>query len=349
MADETKTEVDLRRLQNFRKSNGQEWKLTDYNWAEYYENSTKVNDLNTVQTMILNEFQVSPMYDYVRALQNLASIAIGGGTGEALDKLSKGGKYSIAGIAGLISQTATSIAEQRLFNNYIQEPKNALEFPIELIHSLFSAKLTSRYIIPMMDVKDYLVADPGSWQTQNPNELMKNNKVNRYVNNTNVDIPFFPTWDASGLKSRKLTTILHLINSSTDKLISNYKFIHALTAGALWFQMDIIKRPPNIYRIEIPGRFIMMWATMFIKCTMSGKLRTNSDAAGRLSYSNPNIKGSGNYLNQNTLFPDAYTVEITVEDLLNTFNSYNTYMYYQTQGSNINISENTERFVKKFI
>lgn len=320
--------VDIRRLQILRTNKGNNlWTLKDYCWFE--PNNQVFNNFEEVQTIILDEFQVEPMFDYIKVLNSL----INSGKDDSKNAQERS-KQKGNGLGKILSQSTTYVVEEQLFKRYLKNETAPTELPIRLIENLFAGRFLNRFIFPFLNNNEYLKADPGSWNTQESiNSFMKS--LNEYINNTNIDMPLLPTWNLNNSGTRTIDFKFSLLNTTTDNLVNNFKLLHSFIAGAFWLQMDVMMRPPNIYRVFVPGRFMMLWATAEVNITMRGHLRRNSEAVNKILSASNNILKQ---INENTLFPDAYEVNIKLRDLLNTINNYNTYMYFMTKADITNIS-----------
>jgi hypothetical protein len=84
----------------------------------------------------------------------------------------------------------------------------------------------------------------------------------------------------------------------------------------------------NIYNVYVPGRFNIMWASVGAEIKMIGKLRKNRSMYLRYGHS---IKS----LDENTLFPDAWEINVQIKDL--TPNNFNTYIHHFIHGFQSNI------------
>jgi hypothetical protein len=101
--------------------------------------------------------------------------------------------------------------------------------------------------------------------------------------------------------------------------MDNFKFLNSIISGAFWLQMDYVQKSPNVYDVEVPGRFHSYYAALGVEVSHVGKLRTNPS----VSLSMNSLKS----LNENTLYPDAYKMTLNIVDLCpNNFNNYIDYL-----------------------
>jgi hypothetical protein len=78
----------------------------------------------------------------------------------------------------------------------------------------------------------------------------------------------------------------------------------------------------------VPGRFNIMWASVGAEVKLIGKLRKNRSMYLRYGHS---VKS----LDENTLFPDAWEINVQIKDL--TPNNFNTYIHHFIHGFQSNV------------
>ena len=127
-------------------------------------------------------------------------------------------------------------------------------------------------------------------------------------------LPVAPKWTSPDLSGNEYEFSFKLINASTADLIKNFKFIHSFMAGQWWIQSGYQQVSPNLYDVEVPGRFRSFFSAVATTVTYEGKLRRYADASATLS------------LCETILYPEVYNITINVVDL--TPSNFNTYVDY---------------------
>lgn len=327
---------DLRGLQKYRlQQNGKTsriFSINDYKWGEH--NALNFADPDSVQKIILEEFQPSPMFDVGR----LVDIVLGR-TSKIVDgqKTTTTTEYSFIGniVGGGISSAIQSslgwAAEKAILANYLANPESAIDFPIKMIKQMLPGIFLNRYELPFFE-RTYLdTTNSGSWSTQGSSRVLGTALHKILQENMNVDFPTAPTWTCGDNKGKDFKFELYLINDNNDSLVKNFRFLHSLISGTFWMQLSVLQKSPNLYRVTVPGRFIKYFCSIGISSEMVGKLRTNEDVASILNQGTSTTKVFS-AINQKTLFPDAYKLELHVQDL--TPNNFNNYVNYLINGQN---------------
>jgi hypothetical protein len=256
-------------------------------------------------------------------------------------------------VAGAAAGFLAPATEEYLMKQYYDNPQSAIEFPMELIKRLFPGTYLNTFEMPYFD-ELYMdsTADRGSW-SMGGSERVLGTAAKKFVTEMmNIDFPTAPAWEHSiqSGKGFNMKNKFYLINDTTENLVKNFKFIHALMSGTYWIQLSVMQKSPNLYKVVVPGRFTKWFCDIGAVVTMDGKLRTNPDAvslinnAGGGSLSVKNAKGESTdttfkAIKSGTLFPDVYKVEMTITDL--TPNHFNQYMDYMINGDTVHNSGDT--------
>jgi hypothetical protein len=127
----------------------------------------------------------------------------------------------------------------------------------------------------------------------------------------------------------QIENTFYLINNTNENLEKNFKFLQAFFAGTQWLNLYAgVVQSSNVYNVICPGRFQLMWCSINAKISYAGKLRKNISMT---KYSEK-IKS----IDIDTLWPDAWKVEITIKSLVP--NNYNTHIDYYANGMNSAVS-----------
>jgi hypothetical protein len=330
---------DIRRLQRMRMEGSgagrRTFGITDYNWS--YQNELTMVDKNGVQQMILQEFQPDPIFDVGKmidaTLQGLQN-AFGGQTapaGTAATTDAKGflGPFFGSLAAGVAAGSVQPLTELALMKAYYNNERLAIQFPMDLIKKMFPGVYLGTFHLPYFD--EYYIessSDRGDWDMGGSQRVLGSKLSSVLRDSMNIDFPTAPTWKhnvksgSSGLNNK-----FYLINDSTENLVKNFKFLHALISGTFWMQLSIMQKSPNIYKVIVPGRFTKWVCDMSCTVTMDGKLRMNQQAAGMVAGQ------MGAQIGPGTLFPDVYKVDLKITDLAP--NHFNNYMDYLVNGDSV--------------
>lgn len=318
---------DLRGLQKYRlQQNGKiarVFSINDYKWGEH--NTLNYADTESVQKIILEEFQPDPVLDIGRMIDvflNKTTRSVEGMKTTTGTIPTQFGNFIGNSISSAIQGGIGWVAESAIMANYLANPESVIKFPIELIKKMIPGKFLNRYELPFFE-RTYLdTTNSGSWSTQGSTRVLGSALHKIFQENMNVDFPTAPTWTCGDNKGKDFKFDLYLINDNTENLIKNFRFLHSLISGTFWIQLSVLQKSPNLYRVTVPGRFIKYFCAMGINCEMVGKLRTNSTAANTLS-----VGINNGAISSSTLFPDAYKLDISIQDLTpNHFNNYINYM-----------------------
>jgi len=289
--------------------------LNSYVWAEDYDPSTVPSDsLIPVQTMIITEFQPDFSYEWGETYEIVANTVKDAAAMVPL------GNAALKG-AELAFRQGSKSAANDIQNSYIEQPSQVVGMPMDFVKGLFAGTYQNSYVVPFFN-DTYLKADTtGNWSAGGAVQALGETVAGILKEAMNVDFPTTPTWQLADVANRDAITVeFHLINNSTDALTKNFKFLNNIISGAFWMQLDYIQKSPNVYDIEVPGRFHSYYAALGVEVTHVGKLRTNKEVV-------KTFKTSLRSLNNETLFPDAYKMTLNIVDLCpNNFNNYIDYL-----------------------
>jgi hypothetical protein len=291
------------------------FELNSYNWSEDYDPSVIQSDaMLPIQKMILTEFQPDFSYQWGETYE----MAAGAAASAASMVPMFGDKIQQAAVVAL-KQTGKSILGN-LQNQYISKPDMVVVMPMDFVRGLFAGTYQNAYEVPFFN-ETYLKADQtGNWSAGGAVQALGETIAGIMKEAMNVDFPTTPTWQISDVADREAISVeFFLINNSTTALIDNFRFLNSIISGAFWLQMDYVQKSPNVYDVEVPGRFHSYYAALGVEVTHVGKLRTNPDVGKSMN----SLKS----LNRDTLYPDAYKMTLNVVDLCpNNFNNYIDYL-----------------------
>ena len=195
-----------------------------------------------------------------------------------------------------------------------------------------------QYDVPFF-ANSFLKADSKeSWSMGTGDNDALNRKDNLLIQNGfNLNAQEMPEWKFSQGATLDWTNTFYLVNDNIDNFFRNFEFLIALTAGNYWVQssgdglvgkaMSWISsaltfgqtnqvyyyRPPNLFRIYSPGRFLMLFAALSIDVNFIGKTKYYSP----LEMSNL-VKGNSSmeaFKSQGFHMPEAFEIKMVVKDL----------------------------------
>lgn len=195
-----------------------------------------------------------------------------------------------------------------------------------------------QYDVPFF-ANSFLKADSKeSWSMGTGDNDALNRKDNLLIQNGfNLNAQEMPEWKFSQGATLDWTNTFYLVNDNIDNFFRNFEFLMALTAGNYWVQssgdglvgkaMSWISsaltfgqtnqvyyyRPPNLFRIYSPGRFLMLFAALSIDVNFIGKTKYYSP----LEMSNL-VKGNSSmeaFKSQGFHMPEAFEIKMVVKDL----------------------------------
>ena len=328
-----KKAADSAKVQREVKSSSNSFALKDYNWSEEYSpTSVPEEDYLPIQTMTITEFQPEFSFNWGEAADLAAAVAEKG-----IKMIPYVGDAAVSAIdVGLKSLAHT--LNRHTVTAYKSQPDKVVGLPIEFIQGLFDGSYLNAFEVPFFN-DTYLKADTtGNWSAGGMEQVMGSRISDIMKQGANVDFPTTPTWQISEVANRDAITVeFYLINNSDKNLNDNFRFLNSIISGAFWVQLDFVQKSPNVYDIEVPGRFHSYFAAMGVEVSQIGKLRTNEYVVKQNGASVQSI-------NSKTLFPDAYKMTLNIVDLCpNNFNNYVDY-FMKGQSSKIRIGATVEKF-----
>lgn len=287
-----------------------------------------------VQSIVLNEFQpqnIAYMTKYAGTLLRILE----GEKGPISNFIS--GVFNFMGnvSAPLSAQSINALIERYsanpslLYGNSSPAP-DSIGNPIEMIRKMFNGgKWLNTYELPFFK-NTYLEAKMyEQWTVGGIDQQMGDNLSKIAKDGLSIDFPTTPTFKIgdmgkAGYSSDSLHFSFYLINKSVEWLERNFRFLHAFYAGTQWLSLTGgFVKSPNVYHVLCPGRFQIFWAAVGSNITFEGKLRKND-------YMNKIYGKTIKSINSDTLWPDAWKIDIQIKDL--TPNNFNTYAEYFVHG-----------------
>ena len=315
----TKKVTDAKKIESVNPvSQSRSFSIDQYTWAEEYTPNGVIRpDNDMTQKMILTEFQPDFAFQWGKTNDLIMTVLEKG-----LNMVNMSGIAKAA--AGVALHTGAPGANNATQNKYISSANDVVGLPIDFIKGLFKGTYINTFEVPFFG-STYLKADTtGNWSAGGSKQVIGEKAAEIMKTSMSMDFPATPTWQISDTATRDTFTCeFHIINTSSDALLKNFKFLNSIIAGAYWVQMDYVQKSPNVYDILVPGRFHIYFAAISIEINCVGKLRKNPGISNQLS----NVKG----IDANTLFPDAYKITINVKDLCP--NNFNNYVDYVMQGA----------------
>ena len=313
------------------KTRNRSFSIKDYNWSNELDYNRGINedDYLPIQKAIVSEFQPDFVHSWGDII-NLLPGTITGIGGKLGDFLGVGESVHKATIS--VTRKAGISIIQGLQKSYENDPSLVLGTPINFVKNMFQGRFINIFEIPFFS-PEYLSADTtGNWSQGGAKEIIGDETAKILKESLSVDFPTTPMWSLSDNASRKTIGIqFYLINNSEKNLDNNFSFLHNILPGAFWMQMGYVQKSPNIYDIEVPGRFHIYFAGLGIEAKCIGKLRTCDFMYKKYGNTIKSITNS-------TLYPDAYEININIVDL--TPNNFNAYIKYLKDGNdNINVGD----------
>ena len=285
-------------------------------------------DAPAIQPLIINEFQPNPFLSIGDLLPEFMN-TLGGALGSVADN-TVGPLVRIG--SKKITESFMRDAARKPDTLYLSSHKyeRFTSDPVQTVRNMFmGGKWLNTFEIPYYG-SFYLNGDyKKQWNVGGIDDISALGAgFGGLLKKFGIDYPGNPRFNVSmnESKNRSVSTTFYLININSTWLKKNFKFIHAIFAGTTWVHLRYcIVRPTNVYNVVCPGRFMFMWATMSVQVSTVGKLRKNAQVAKELS-------GKVHSIDENTLFPDAWKMTITIDDL--TPNNFNMYADYYLNGFN---------------
>ncbi len=267
------------------------WGITDYKWTD--EIDTSIDDFENVPRMILSEFQPAQNINW----------------GEKWDKLVQ------------VSKTAVYSLGQEATNLIGAKVVNGIDAGTEYLKGLVPGSFLGVYEIPFLS-DDYLTASGSNgWSADNTNggggggKGFKEFIVDKVKGALRGDAaPKVPIWKNPN-ENLSYKSQFFLINTREEDFFNNFRFINSLTAGCYFAQEGLNFISPNLFDVEVPGRFHSYYSAVSVDVKYAGRVRKlSNETAGKLGL-------------KSILIPETYNVNITITDLTpNNFNVYADYL-----------------------
>lgn len=328
--------IDLRLTQTARGAasnpTSYSFKNAGFKWAHNDMPNGMAEGRGNVQSIILDEFQPNMIFDVGKVI-NATAINQLIPSAKIKDPIGIAGKTInlITSTAGATTTLAAQATKKALFAGLLDKygkdqssSKTAIDGTIQHLEQFFSGSFLNTFELPFLD-ETYLKADTSANWSTNGSARAFGDAIHRFLSeNMSIDFPTTPVWSlGDNATAENLTFSFYLINDTPEFLVKNFKMLHSLVAGAFWMQLDDMQQSPNVYRVTVPGRFLKIYCALGVTVSMVGKLRLES---------NDVIKKIGfNGITNETLFPEAYKVEIIIRDLCPA--NFNTYINYLLNGS----------------
>ena len=307
--------------------------LSDYNWSINIQELTEMG-------LTVNDFQHLTIYEF-QPDQNISFKRILDSTIGKLDDMVKkangvGGAMASTGTQKIVNMAAASI---NVAKNYSTN--------VSWVDQLLSGYYVAKFDIPYFGNRFIGTNTTDSWSMGNA--FADKDFV---VNDLTMNVQDIPTWKYNQGQGKELQTTFFLLNKNINDVIRNMKFLFSFAAGAYWIQTSSIGyRPPNLYRIFCPGRFIMLYAAMGIDIEFVGKIRRYSSDDARLMFGNNSDFAPLNVMiNQakSCNIPEAYKISVTFKDLTpGAFNVLAAY-FTNTAAGNVDRDKDSGEYVNIF-
>jgi len=272
--------------------------ILDYYWMYDYNVFIPEDEKINYPKMILSEFQPIPNLGFESLLNSLKK------AGRQLNSMFEGGSD--------MAVQAYNYANGDKQENYVTTDK--IEAGTEFMKNLLSGYYINVFEIPYV-AQDYLVADGGSgWTAGSEGGMFKEviNSLTSFLDGGGA--PTMPTWKKSDTKLSHSSEFF-LVNDTLEHAKQNFKFIHNIIQGAFWIQNEYQQISPNLYQIEVPGRFKCYLASMKLTVTFEGQIRKDTEFTSAVG------------LPVGALMPDAYKLSFELAELVDSnFNMYADYM-----------------------
>jgi len=283
-------------VESFRsKTSIKSYKIEDYDWVFDYETFLSDNEKKLYPKILISEFQPVPAVGLEKLKNDLKDI------------INKG-----AGLLQGLSQTKDQISGE-INNKHIPiVSTDKIREGTKLYRNLLSGDFLNNYEIPYTG-KDYISGDGSGWQTS-ADMLSLGGLIDAIGSLVGAGTgPTMPTWKKPEQFLTHETEFM-LRNSTPENTKKNYDFLRAIIPGTMWIQNDRQEISPNLYQLEVPGRFRCYLATMKITITFEGQIRKDEVTN--------NIIG----LPLSVLLPDAFKVKFEFTELIP--NNFNMFMAY---------------------
>lgn len=336
----TKDNVNDRSTSTIPQSKRQ-YTLQDYIWSINYDSNTKKDIVNDTPKLIIKEFQpYRGLYWDETVVKTFDSILAK--IGITYDGR-EGNSVIYNAVKGITSQKMKQILQQLLTNGSARS--GYIEKGIEYIQKLMDGNYINYYEIPFTSDM-YLTADSQQGWSLGGSDTKYGNIGKFLQEEFSINIPMAPIWGKTEDNPPKVEQQFYLINyqegeagSSSNALYKNLSFLHALTAGAYWVQLAFLQQSPNLYDLEVPGRFHIYFASMGIEVKFAGKIRHYNDQ----KFFDKIKSGIGLNFNSSTcMFPDVFVINISFQSLCP--NNYNMYLDYLMKNKVVEVGQSVTRY-----
>ena len=312
--------------------------INDYTWAQGFSDGRAFGSLSdlglAVPKLICTEFQPTRTFGWNTLLGETINSLLGflGGIGPNAG----GGGWGAKAAGVLVDKTIFS--PQTFLDSFAQGgSNNALgKDSMVFIKQLFTGIYLKAYELPFFG-KTFINADTSdSWSVGGSDVAIGSTASKFLEERYSINFPMVPVWNHGKDNYLNFDFDFYLINSSQDNLVKNFKFLTSLASGNFWAQLGMVQQSPNVWDIQVPGRFHIYFGAMGVKIEYAGKTRL---CAGAVSQ----INGTSNAYNlpPDMLFPDAYHVEITVKSF--TPNNFNCFLEYFVNGDKVTVGGSNKR------
>jgi len=286
---------------------------------------------HNIPKIIISEFQ--PNNEITSAISKLGTIFktaeqffSGGNMGAVLGKM-----FSTEGMAVLL---------KNIMGDDLKDVKDIdtvkgklITIPNWFYTHMIGGYFTAKYEVPYLDKQNYLNGQGSEgWTARSLKSKMLGplaDIAKKFSGDTlnAFDIAAKPKWqlDGSGPTYENITCELTLFNYDEEALWKNFKLIHTLIPGNMWYQSVLLQKSSCLYDIEIPGRMRFYLCKADMSATFEGKQRRAPEIFRKRV---AQMSALGYSMNESAIFnvPDAYKITMTFTPLVP--NNFNMYMNY---------------------
>lgn len=305
--------------------------LDDYNWGLNEKDSFEKMqyDVNSFPYIRLYELQVDLQISYKKILNTVKENA-----GGFLNRITNNAVFKEITSSSVFNLVGTYVGNMITSNSIDAEGASK----INNLANAIGGDWVGQYDVPFF-ANSFLKADSKeSWSMGTGDNDALNRKDNLLIQNGfNLNAQEMPEWKFSQGATLDWTNTFYLVNDNIDNFFRNFEFLMALTAGNYWVQssgdglvgkvMSYISsalafgqadqvyyyRPPNLFRIYSPGRFLMLFAALSIDVNFIGKTKYYSPLE-----MNNLVKGNSSmeaFKSQGFHMPEAFEIKMVVKDL----------------------------------
>jgi hypothetical protein len=305
--------------------------LDDYNWGLNEKDSFEKMqyDVNSFPYIRLYELQVDLQISYKKILNTAKQNTVG-----YLERITNNAVFKEITSSSVFNLVGTYVGNMITSNSIDAEGASK----INNLANAIGGDWVGQYDVPFF-ANSFLKADSKeSWSMGTGDNDALNRAENLLIQNGfNLNAQEMPEWKFSQGAALDWTNTFYLVNDNIDNFFRNFEFLMALTAGNYWVQssgdglvgkvMSYISsalafnqtnqvyyyRPPNLFRIYSPGRFLMLFAALSIDVNFIGKTKYYSP----LEMSNL-VKGNSSmeaFKSQGFHMPEAFEIKMVVKDL----------------------------------